>query len=943
MSLRQIILVICFLFTVSGWECGGARDEIMHGPVHERHLMTRSSNLSAIRLSPYYLNFTLGTTAQTDYFKNTLYPYVDNFFKTTLKVYSVQQSLIVGSKCLGFGTPKDHQTKGVANADVLIYIKSENNTANNYVAYAGACNLDATSKNNVYAGLVMINSYYFNQAKFSSQYSILIHEIYHLLGFSSNLYKYWKDENGLAYSAPTEAVTIRGLRKMILKTPNVVAKAKVAFNCSNLTGVELEEYGSSGTASSHWDMRIMYNDFMIGRYPQDPIFSTISLALMKDTGWYEVDYSKAETPYFGRGLGCSFFDNKCVSGGVSNFPSLFCDQPLSDTCDTFYLWKSYCTMYSFTTTLPSAYQYFTNPKYGGDNYADFCPVRLGYSNGNCRAVNFNETYTYSDGYESIGPNSHCFISTLSNKYSYSSGTRCYEVTSCSATEATIKIGSTTFTCPFTGGSFSVPGFYGKVTCPASKVLCENIPCIDACRGYGVCQNGTCVCDPGYSGSSCQYICGTNCSVCTQTNCTVCKDPNAVANGLNCSCKTGYLLSTSGICTSMLPCDVLCKTCNNGVCSNCTSNSSLVNGKCSCSNGFTINGTSCISCGFSCTSCSTSACLTCAAGSVLSSGSCVCSAGYFKSNTSCIACPTNCDVCTNSTNCTTCKSGYFVTSTRSCQNCSANCMQCNSTKCISCVAGFFLNNGTCSFPCDANCKNCSSGVCSLCNPGFYPTSTNCTACINKCSVCSNSTKCISCVTGYNVISNGTCGILCSANCTTCDFNTGKCSLCANGYYPETNGTCVICPIGCTACTLSTQCTSCSAGYLLTNGVCKIQCPANCATCSSSTLCTTCNSGYSLTSTASCNVTCPSNCTACNSLGSCTTCSSGFFVSSGKCSACIIGCSNCSSSTACTTCNAGYYLSSTQSCTLCTDKNCSVCTSTSCTTCKAGFTIKNGVCA
>ena len=685
MSLRLALLAICSVVITFGWKCGGARDEIVYGPVHERHLMTRSSNLSPIRLAPYYLDFDLGTTELNDNFKNTLYPSVENFFKTRLKVYSVQKNLIVGSYCQGYTLPKDHQTSGVADSDVLIYFKTEFKPNTDYIAYAGACYIDTSSRDNVYAGIVMINFYYFSLAPFATQYSVLIHEIYHLLGFSNSLYQYWKDQNGIAYTAPTQTTTVRGFTKVVLKTPNVVAKAKEAFGCSTLTGIELEDYGISGTAytkfygssgatASHWDKRIMFNDFMIATNNQDPIYSTISLALLKDTGWYEVDYSKADIPFFGRGAGCSFFENKCLTNGVSNFPSLFCDLSMKDTCDTFNIRKGFCSITSYMSALPTAGQYFTSSTTGGDPYADFCPIRLSSLNGNCRAINASDTLTYSDGYETIGPNSHCFESTLSDKYSYSSGTRCYEVISCSTTGATVKIGSTTFSCPFTGGSISVTGFQGKVKCPASKILCEDFPCVYSCGGYGVCTNGVCICDSGYSGNSCQYKCDSTCSICTQTTCTTCKDPNAVATGLTCLCKTGFTLSASGLCTATLPsCNVLCTVCTSGVCSACTSNSVLYNGSCICASGYVINGASCTSCGFSCTSCSTTACLTCAAGSVLSNGSCACLAGYVNSNLSCVACPTNCDVCSSSSVCTTCKSNYYITSTGSCKACSSYCM------------------------------------------------------------------------------------------------------------------------------------------------------------------------------------------------------------------------------------------------------------------------------
>ena len=469
MSLRLELSIIMILVAVSSWECGGTRDEIHQGPLHQRHLFTRSSTLSPIRLTPFYLDFDLGSVEKNEYFKNTLYPDVEEFFKSRLKVYSVQEAIIIGfDTCLGFNIPPEHKTVGFSNTDVLIYIKSEYETTSYHAGYAGSCQIDTYSNNNVVAGLLMINTFYFNTYQFETQFHLLTHEIFHILGFSSELYAYWKDENGLSYSAPTEARTVRGISKFVLKTPNVIAKAKEAFGCSTITGIELEDFLSSGSAGSHWDMRIMFNDFMVFGISYIPIYSSISMALMKDTGWYEVDSTKADIPLFGRGAGCSFFDTKCVTDGVSNFPSLFCDKQDLNTCDTFALWKGLCWYKDFLPPFPDAYNYFNSSKIGGVPWADFCPIRLGYQNGNCRASDPAETLTDKDGLEVIGPNSHCFLSTLSNTNLYDSGTRCYEVISCSSTGATVKIGGNQIGCPFTGATITVPGMYGTITCPASK-------------------------------------------------------------------------------------------------------------------------------------------------------------------------------------------------------------------------------------------------------------------------------------------------------------------------------------------------------------------------------------------------------------------------------------------------------------------------------------------
>ena len=37
----------------------------------------------------------------------------------------------------------------------------------------------------------------------------------------------------------------------------------MAFNCNSMVGLELESSGGSGTAGSHWEKRLMRNDFMV--------------------------------------------------------------------------------------------------------------------------------------------------------------------------------------------------------------------------------------------------------------------------------------------------------------------------------------------------------------------------------------------------------------------------------------------------------------------------------------------------------------------------------------------------------------------------------------------------------------------------------------------------------------------------------------------------------
>ncbi len=50
---------------------------------------------------------------------------------------------------------------------------------------------------------------------------------------------------------------------------------------------------------------------MTGMMPPNPLMSNFTLNLLKDTGWYNVDFQKSEVFLWGKGLGCNFFNDKC--------------------------------------------------------------------------------------------------------------------------------------------------------------------------------------------------------------------------------------------------------------------------------------------------------------------------------------------------------------------------------------------------------------------------------------------------------------------------------------------------------------------------------------------------------------------------------------------------------------------------------------------------------
>src|SRR5688500_6328900 len=90
-----------------------------------------------------------------------------------------------------------------------------------------------------------------------------------------------------------------------------------------------------------------------------------SLALLEGSGWYQVDYSKAEPITYGKNQGCDFLDTPCVDNTTftANFEE-FCSPLETRACSRTYRGFAYCgTPTALTSTdasLPASFDYWRN-------------------------------------------------------------------------------------------------------------------------------------------------------------------------------------------------------------------------------------------------------------------------------------------------------------------------------------------------------------------------------------------------------------------------------------------------------------------------------------------------------------------------------------------------------------------------------------------------------
>ncbi|PRP80464.1 hypothetical protein PROFUN_14625 [Planoprotostelium fungivorum] len=356
------------------------------------------------------------TPTKRSFIVNELLPYAVQFYADTLQVTPVAGPL-TWSPSPSCGTLNVPFTS-VANADLVILISSRPVPGGMIQATGVECAEDQN-------GRATLGSINFNPTlvsvtpgNHSTWLGVATHEMAHVLGFSFKKIENFRNRTDYSvlptssiYQIVTRDYGSKSRRAVVIVLPTVLQFARQHFGCNTLDGLELEDGGNNGTAYSHWEKRIMNNEYMTGSSSQNPIFSVLTLALLHDSGWYRANFSRARGVLaWGRGQGCPFVMKSC--SGWTNLQG-GCLSADASACTFDYQAKAYCDYGLASSALPSVYQYFTNPNAGGASMlADYCPQYMGYSNGNC--YDTNQQPADSDNYlgESFSNISKCYSSTV---------------------------------------------------------------------------------------------------------------------------------------------------------------------------------------------------------------------------------------------------------------------------------------------------------------------------------------------------------------------------------------------------------------------------------------------------------------------------------------------------------------------------------------------------
>ena len=413
-----------------------------------------------------------------NFMMDTLIPAVTKHMSDTFRVRETQSNKIAVDTCSQQKVP--YYLKTNKSVDLILMFTAEAEKSDGFVAWASPCQLHRTTMRPT-AGRVNMNPYHlsYDKKKFFDQFATVLHEIYHIMGFSKSLYQYYVDPTTYKRKKESDTYFVKssGELRYRIRSPLVLAHAREHFGCPSMDGLPVEDGGGSGSAGSHWEKVVLGNEVMVANQVANPVVSKFTLKLMEDSGWYQINYSMAEPFFWGKGEGCSILTGDCKYHGNS------CAKKGDEGCFYDYTFQAVCKT---------------------DKFSNYCTFFTGtdFDRHDCRVKENRDTNSDNLG-EYFGLKSRCFNGSMKSGYR-SHGNMCYR-SECQGGKVLVRIGTKTYQCLSEGQKISPNGFDGYVTCPDPKDFCaqDDAACKNDCSLNGRCLIGNqCYCYPGWNGASC---------------------------------------------------------------------------------------------------------------------------------------------------------------------------------------------------------------------------------------------------------------------------------------------------------------------------------------------------------------------------------------------------------------------------------------------------------
>ena len=472
------------------------------------------------------------TRARVTAYVELVFPAVSQMWSEALKIRPLLQNIVPHvATCGETSISEDHLTNGVADADVVIYVELGNETtcSKNAMPTINICHFDQNMRPLVGSVTLCLDEMDVQDDKIHDKethkhIAIMSQLMGRFLGLSPSLFNFFSNpETGKSWGERKLSVSCEGgdskqsilLSNLIeeqvdhhgipyyqISSPTVKRVVQNHFDCQTLGGARLSAplpHPDKRNECTFFNLDLRYHfdeDMTSIAQNQDAAYaiSPLSLALLEDSSWYKANFRAATTPTFGRGAGCGFVEDDCITKGkipdysVGYFCSSHEALGARSGCDHTHYNKAGCDL-SLDANPPENFQYFhpENPEFGSQHSdVDYCPMRSKHL---------------------ISCSSDKVTSTLIGE-SFEENSRCYETdagipicleTTCNPIEKTLSflVQGKTFHCSYHGQVINVGSGY-SVVCPRIAAVCPDLVCPSNCSGKGTCdyckEVPECICD-----------------------------------------------------------------------------------------------------------------------------------------------------------------------------------------------------------------------------------------------------------------------------------------------------------------------------------------------------------------------------------------------------------------------------------------------------------------
>ncbi|XP_037832461.1 leishmanolysin-like peptidase 2 isoform X2 [Kryptolebias marmoratus] len=348
---------------------------------------------------------------------------------------------------------------GLPDTDFLLYISvhatDKCRAEPRVLAYAVHCQTDPWGR--PVAGVVVLCRDRLTGDTYSHQTTVqtVIHELFHALGFSKDLFSTWRDcsssyQGGALCPPRGKAIHSDGSGQVRIYTPSIISALQ-----RHLASTDPELGGplENLDGSSHWESRVLQGSIMtavLGE-PTTVRIDPVTLAALQDTGWYRVHQSRAQSLVWGDGEGATFGS---LSTCKDNSSSFFCSGS-GVGCHFLHLHKGECQT---------------------DPYLEGCQIYKPIQNGSECWKKENLRWPAEESGEIFGFDSRCFFSSLFRQVSFvqlssSVEGRCYRHRCTGPNRYQIQVSDSGWVdCPAGGAiQIKIKGYQGSVFCPDRRL------------------------------------------------------------------------------------------------------------------------------------------------------------------------------------------------------------------------------------------------------------------------------------------------------------------------------------------------------------------------------------------------------------------------------------------------------------------------------------------